>query len=131
MAWFTRLANTFRQDKIRSEIEEELANHIEAHVAHSMARGMGQEEARQDANRRFGSAVTAMEESRESDILIWLDTVLQDLRYGIRSLWKSPGVSAVAVLSLTLAMGASTAIFSVVNAVLLKTLPYRDPDRIS
>ncbi len=130
MGWFNRLANMIRPARLSDEIDEELRYHIEARTAHNIAAGMSQEEARRDATRRLGNATVARERSYEADIVLWLETVLQDLRYAMRSLRSNPGVSAVVVLSIALACGASTAVFSVVHAVLLRTLPYQDPDHI-
>ena len=67
----------------------------------------------------------------DANIFVWLETILQDLRYGARNLRSNPGVTAVALLSVALAIGAGAGIFSVVNAVLLRTLPYKEPDRIA
>jgi predicted permease len=130
MAWWNRLANLFRTARVRDEIDEELRYHIDARIADNIAAGMSPKEARADALRRFGGATVALEKSHDADILVWLGTILQDIRFGARSLRSNPGVTAVAMLSLSLATGAGTAIFSVVNAVLLRTLPYKAPDRI-
>lgn len=131
MRWFNRLTNILRPARVSDEIDEELRYHINARTADNVAAGMSQEEARADAVRRFGNATVARDRSYEADIFVWLETVLQDLRYGARSLRLNPGVTAVVLLSVALASGASTAIFSVVHSVLLRSLPYRDPDRIT
>jgi putative ABC transport system permease protein len=130
VGWFNRLANFLRPTKVSDDIDEELRYHINARTADNVAAGMSREEARADAVRRFGNAAVARERSYEADIFLWLETILQDLRYGARSLRSNPLVSAVAIISIALAIGASTAIFSVVHAVLLRTLPYQKPDRI-
>jgi putative ABC transport system permease protein len=131
MAWLERLINVFRPAKIHDEIDEELRFHIDARIADNIAAGMSAEEARIDALRRFGGAAAALERSHDADVFVWLETLLQDLRYGARHLRSNPGVTAVALLSLALAAGASIAIFSVVNAVLLRSLPYKQPNRIA
>ena len=130
MAWFNRLANLLRPTMVSSDIEEELRYHIDARTADNLAAGMSSEDARRDAVRRFGSAALSRERSYETEIFPWLETIVRDLRYGARSLRLNPLVSTVAVLSIALAIGASTAIFSVVHAVLLNPLPYLDPDHI-
>ncbi|HUB31122.1 MAG TPA: ABC transporter permease [Terracidiphilus sp.] len=130
MAWFNRLANLLRPARVSDEIEEELRYHLDARTYDNIAAGMNREDARRDAVRRFGSAALSRERSYETEILLWLETILHDLRYGARSLRSNPLVSTVAILSIALAIGASTAIFSVVHAVLLNPLPYQDPNRI-
>jgi predicted permease len=130
MAWFNRLANLLRPARLSDEIGEELRYHIDARTADNVASGMSYEEARADAVRRFGNATVAREKSYAADAFIWLETVLQDIRYGARNLRSNPGVTAVALLSVALASGASTAIFSIVNTVLLRALPYQEADHI-
>jgi predicted permease len=131
VGWINRLANILRPARVSDEIDEELRYHINARAADNVAAGMSREQARADAVRRFGNATIARDRSYEAHIFVWLDTVLQDLRHGVRSLRLNPGVTAVVLLSVALASGASTAIFSVVHSVLLRSLPYRDPDRIT
>lgn len=131
MGWLNRLANIIRPTRVRDEIDEELRYHINARTADNAAAGMRPEEARADAVRRFGNAAVARDRSYEANIFVWLGTILQDLRYGARSLRLNPGVTVVVLLSLSLASGASTAIFSVVHTVLLRALPYQEPDRIA
>jgi predicted permease len=131
MAWFERLTNVFRRESVRNEIEEELRYHIEARTARNIAAGMNPQEARADALRRFGGSSLALDKAHDADTFTWLETILQDVRYGFRSMRSSPFVTVVVVCSLALAIGASTAIFSVVDAVLLRALPYEDSDRIA
>jgi hypothetical protein len=131
MSWIHRLTNLFRTEKLHAEIDEELRFHLEARVRDNLAQGMNPAEAQQDAARRFGGQLLAKEESREADVVVWLETIGQDVRYAIRSLRNTPALTAVAVVSLALAIGVSTAIFSVVNAVLLRSLPYKDADRLA
>jgi len=130
VAWFNRLANLLRPARVSNEIEEELRYHIDARTADNIAAGMSREDARRDAVRRFGSAALSRERSYETEVFLWLETSLHDLRYGARSLRSNPLVGIVAILSIALAIGASTAIFSIVHAVLLNALPYQDPDHI-
>ena len=131
MSWFQQLANIFRPGKLRSEIDEEFQYHIEARIADNVADGMSPEEARADALGRFGGRTLTLDRVHDADTAAWLGTALQDLRYGVRNMRSNPMVTVVALLCLALAMGASTAIFSVVDAVLLRALPYKQPDRLT
>jgi predicted permease len=131
MAWYERLMNTLRPQKARSEIDEEVQHHIESRIEDNLAEGMSQEEARSDALRRFGGSARTLDAAHDEDIYVWIDTIFQDLRYGIRNLISNPGVTLVTLVSLALAIGANTAIFSVVDAVLLRALPYREPNRLA
>jgi putative ABC transport system permease protein len=119
-----------RSSTVSSEIEEELRYHLDARIASNVDAGMSIDEARLDAIRRMGNADAARQRSYEADVFLWIETVLQDLRYGWRSLRANPLVSVVAVVSMALAIGATTALFSIVQTVLLRELPYRDSDRI-
>lgn len=131
MAWLTRFVNIFRQEKLRREIEEELRYHIEARISDNLAHGMPADKARNDAFRRFGGKTLTLDKSRDADILVWVGSLLQDLRYGLRSLVASPGVTVIALFSLALSIASVTAIFSVVHAVLLRALPYKNPERLA
>lgn len=131
MSVLQRLANVFRPEGLRNEIDEELRYHIEARMAQNLAGGMNPDEARADALKRFGGLARALDEAHDADSFSWLTAIYQDLRYGLRSLRSSPLVTVAALVSLSLAIGASTAIYSVVDAVLLRALPYRQPDRVA
>src|SRR5437762_1711315 len=116
--------------KAESDLSEELRFHLETETQKNVSAGMSAEEARRRAKLAFGGMEAAKEECREVRIGHWFETTLQDLGYGMRLLRKSPGFTAVAVAILALGIGANTAIFSTVNAVLLTRWPFRHPEKI-
>ena len=131
MPWAARLKNLFRPNRLDREVDEELRFHLEARVRDNLAAGMTPTEARQDAIRRFGGQLLTKDKTRDADILVWLDTLGQDIRYAFRNLRKNAGVTAAAALSLALGIGANTAIFSALHAIVLRPLPYKDPARLA
>lgn len=130
MSWINRFTNFFRTRKLGHEIDEEIRFHLESRVKDNIQAGMPPSEASQDAERRFGSRLRAEEGVREANLLVWLETVRQDIRYAFRTLRRNTGFTAVAIGSLALGIGANAAIFSLIDALLLRSLPVRDPQEL-
>jgi putative ABC transport system permease protein len=129
--WWSKICRAF---DLRSGLENELSDEIEAHLdlmtADNIERGMPPEEARAAARRAFGNRTRTQENAREAWQFPRLETVLEDIRYGLRGIRKSASFSIVVILTLALGIGANTAIFSVVYSVLLRPLPYPHGERL-
>src|SRR5262245_18154410 len=120
----------FRRSQAERELDEELGYHIERQTEQNLRLGMNPVEARHAARRAFGGVEQAKERSRDARGARWLEEFWQALRYGARTLARNPGFTMTAVVTLGLGIGANTAIFSLVNAVLLRSLPFPQPERI-
>jgi predicted permease len=128
--FLSRLRGLFAKRKLEDELTNEIKSHLEMQVEDLVRQGMSPEEARYLALRKFGGVDQVKETYRDRRTLPLIETFFRDLRYGLRMLRRSPGMTAVAILSLALGIGANTALFSVVDAVLLKTLPVQDPQQL-
>ncbi len=127
MSWYARVANVFRSRRLAQQLDDELGFHVAECIDDLVAGGVPESEARREALRRFGNYTIQKERTRDMSMAGWLDAALGDLRYGLRQLRLNPGFAAVAVLSLMLGIGANTAIFQLIDAIRLRSLPAKDP----
>ena len=127
MTWWQRL---WRRTRMEEQLEKELRFHLDQHASELIAQGQAPDEARRQARLALGGPEQVKENCRDARGTRWLEDLLQDFRYAIRTLRKQPGFAAVALLTLALGSGATTVMFTVINGVLLKPLPYPEPDRL-
>ncbi len=130
MSWLSRLVNVFRRDRLNRDLEDELQFHLAARTEEFTRRGMAPRQAEEEARRRLGSRLHVRESSREIKLLSRLEWIAQDVLFGLRLLRKNAVVTAAALLSLSLAIGACTAAFSLIDALILRPLPVSDPQRL-
>src|SRR5919108_5067809 len=125
-----RLRALFQKRKLDMEMDEEMRSHVEMQVQENIQAGMNPEEARYRALRQFGWVESIKETCRERRGVSWIEHLIQDLRYGLRMLRRNPGFTAVAVLTLALGIGGTTAVFSVADKAILNPIPGREADRL-
>ena len=133
MTWHDLLLRAralFSRRRAETELDEELRFHLEMEARKMKNHGMDDRQAQQAARAHFGGLDRAAEECRDARGLTTLENLARDTRYGLRMLAKSPVFTAVAVLSLAIGIGANTAVFSLVDAVLLESLPVKDPEQL-
>ena len=125
-----RIRMLFHRDQFQSDLDEEMRLHLELRQQAQVEAGVPASAARRDAYRRFGNPTALREKSHMTWGWGWLESFLQDVQYGIRSMLRSPALTAVALLSLGLGIGANTAIFSFIDAVMLRSLPVKQPEQL-
>jgi putative ABC transport system permease protein len=134
MHWQTklwmRIQMLFRRGLAGKQLNDELRDHLDRQIAENIAAGMSAEEARFAAIRSFGNPALLRAQARAAWSWTWLELLLRDVRYGVRTLARTPGFAAVAILVIALGIGANVAMFTIVRSVLMKPLPYPDPDRL-
>jgi predicted permease len=125
-----RLRALFRRKTVEAELDEELRSHFENQVKKFIASGMPREQATRRVRLEFGGHEQLKEECRDARGVNFIETLIRDVRFGFRAMKRSPGLTLVAVLSLALGIGANTAMFSLLDAILLKSLPVQDPSQL-
>jgi putative ABC transport system permease protein len=130
MPWLRRLANTFRSGRLRRDIDRELSFHVAEREDALRAEGLSDDEARRRARLQFGNPAVQIERTRDTDVSAALDGLFRHIRYALRALRRTPGFTATVIVTLALGIGANSAMFSAVNTVLMRSLPYAESGRL-
>src|SRR5215813_1161675 len=130
MSWLRRVRNALRSERMSREFDREMAFHIEERAEELRASGLSRDEAVRAARRQFGNPTSLRERTRDADIAAWLDSFIGDLRYALRALRRSPAFAMTAVASLALGIGATTAIYTLIDVVVLRSLPVPHPEEL-
>ena len=127
--WLASLVNRLRGRRLDAELDTEIQVHLEMAVDEYVARGMPRPAAALAARRQFGVVASVKETYRQTDSLYWIDTLIQDVRFGLRTLRRSPGFAGATLLTLALGIGMTATVFSVVDNLLINGVPFADADR--
>src|ERR1700753_1916708 len=127
----SRIVSLFQRKELDARLDEELSAHVDLAIAEHVRRGISEEEARTAALRDFGGVTQTRERYRVQRGMPWMEQIARDLRYGWRALYRTPGFTMTAILVMALGISAHVAIFTIVRAVLLNPLPYRDPQQLT
>ena len=130
MARFQRFCNVFRPGRLQSDLERELAFHVSERVEELRESGLSQAEAARAARLQFGNFTNQLERTRDMDINAWLESTVRNLRHSMRVLAKTPAFTITVILTLALGIGANSAVFSAIYAVLLRPLPFPNADEL-
>src|SRR5262245_41571067 len=130
MFWFRRWWNALRADRLNGDIERELAFHVTERARELADEGLPAQEAKRQATMRFGNTRVQAERVHDVDVSVRLETLVRNVRHSVRALSRTPGLAAAIVLTLTLGIGANSAVFSALDTVLLRPLPFPDADRL-
>jgi putative ABC transport system permease protein len=130
MAWYDRFWNVFRPERLQQDLERELSFHVAERMEELQAGGLSQPEAMRTARLQFGNVTRQLERTRDMDINAWLEAMVRNLRYAVRTLAKIPAFTMTVILTLALGIGANSAVFSAIYAVLLRPLPFPNGDQL-
>ncbi|HKE85238.1 MAG TPA: ABC transporter permease, partial [Vicinamibacterales bacterium] len=130
MTWFQRIWNALRPGNVERDIDREIAFHLAERADDLRAQGLSNDDAMRCARRQLGNVLVQRERTRDVDVAGWMDTFVRNVRHAVRSLTRTPGFTIPVVLTLALGIGANGAVFSAIDGVLLRPLPFPDGDRL-